>query len=249
MLGDSAADELAGLLTRAGRFNVMDREKTGQLLVRQNAADALAPGTLIHPVKLEGTDYLLLGSLSHLSIARTKADPDMLKQMQQWIERSAENEDALLTVHCSVGLRLVDPATGAVVLSSSSEFARTAPAKSLGLDVMKTEAQADTALPVTPQDRKQIVRLALDDAVRKWLPATDRFLAGPSALTAAGGSSSPSPSTAPAAPAGTSAAPLPIPAAPVPANASPAGYKTCPVCGARNDAAAQFCKECGAKLP
>jgi hypothetical protein len=246
MLADAAADEMGELLGKAGRFTVIDRSRTGQLLAQQNAADALTPGTLIHPVKLQGVDYLLLGSLSHLSIARTKADPDMLKQVQQWIERSAQNEDALLTVHCGVGLRLIDPATGTVALASSSEFARTAPAKSLGLDVMKSEAQADTPLPLTPQDRRQIVRLALDDAVRKWLPATDRFLADRNAGQETASQSSLSSATAPGTP-----APVPgsaIPASPAPATAPPA-EKNCPVCGAVNDPAAQFCKQCGAKLP
>ena len=248
MLQDAAADEMAELLTKAARFKVIDRSHTGQLLAQQNAADALVPGALIHPVKLPGVDYLLLGSLSHLSIARTQSDPDMLKQMQQWIERAAENEDALLSVHCGVGLRLIDPATGAVVLSSSSEFSRTAPAKSLGLDVMKVQADADTPLSLTLADRRQIVRLALDDAVRKWLPATDRFLAARAAGPAPAQPSLAA-TTAPVAPQATPALPLPGMPATAPASQSPAAEKICPVCGAANDPAAQFCKQCGARLP
>jgi ribosomal protein L40E len=260
-LSTAAADEMAQLLSSSGRFDVIGRAATEQLLQQQAAAGAIKPGVLLHPINISGIDYLLVGSINDLTIAREPASGNMFDRMKNWVQRSAENKDVIVQVHCGVGFSLIEPATGDIALSSNSEFSRTAPSASLGMDVMQNEVQSATTLPVTQSDRQQIIRLALDDAVRKALPKTDRFLASraqiapnpgasfTSAASGAGATTNASPPKAPAAKLPTTAPAGAIPSV-APAAVQPtAAYKIGPVCGAKNDPAAKFCKQCGAKLP
>jgi ribosomal protein L40E len=174
--------------------------------------------------------------------------------MKSWVQQSAHNKQVQIAATCNVGWKLIEPSTGDVVLSNNSQFARTGPSSDFGIDVLQAAASqsADVELPVSEDDREQVVRLALDDAVRKSLAKIDRFLQSRGGLES--GAVNLAPSTKPA----TRGAPTPPTPAPVGAarsqQAAPAALpkstpgKVCPACGALNDPAAKFCKRCGGNL-
>ena len=208
------------------------------------------PGA-VRPAKVNGVEYILVGTLSNLSVTKKPATPSTFGKMKSWVQQSSQNKQVQVAATCNVGIKLVEPSTGDVVLSNNTQFARTGPASSMGLDVLQVSASQSGELPVSQDDREQVVRLALDDAVRKSLPKIDRF------LQSRGGLEQAAPTTQPAQPLTPTAKTTPPPApaartqppAAAPSNApAPTAMKICPSCGAANDPAAKFCRKCGGNL-
>jgi curli biogenesis system outer membrane secretion channel CsgG len=262
-LGDYAADQMAQLLSKSGRFTVIGRQDFASMLDRQNLAGAVKPGQVVQISNIDGVEYVLVGSISNLNISKKAQEPGMVDQVKDFVTRAGAKKDVIVTATCGVGFSVIDPGTSDIVISNNSEFTRTAGAKEFGIDIMEdtSSVAAGAELPVNNADREKVIHLAVDDAIRKALPKIDRFLASrrtgalaatptaPPSHTVSSGlvndsatpaaardTTPPAPATAPA------AAPS---VAPVPAKVA---TKTCPVCGAENDAAARFCKKCGSKL-
>jgi len=250
-LGEVAADELATLLAKSGRFDVVGRTALNQSLEQQGLSNIIQPGSLVRPAKVEGAEYILVGNLSNLSVTKKPATPSTFGKMKSWVQQSSQNKQVQIAATCNVGWKLIDPATGDVALSNNSQFARSGPASIFGIDVLEAAAATaqDVELPVSEDDREQVVRLALDDAVRKSLTKIDRFLQSRGGLQQ-GAVAATHPTSQPgqgSAAAGHSQG-VPAPTAPkAPGVAVPAG-KVCPACGALNDSAAKFCKRCGGNL-
>ena len=242
-LGEVAADELAVLLGKTGRFEVVGRAEVASLLERQGLTDLVRPGVMVRTAPLPGVDYLLVGSLTNLSIHKRAESPDVMDRMKNFVRQMPQNKDVAVTLRCGVGLSIVDPGTGDVVVTNNSELDRTGPAEELGLDVMESMAatQPGAALPVSEVDREQVVRLALDDAIRKSLPKIDRFLASRAGAAP--------PATRPAATTTTALdAVPPDPTRPARPTTAPVAARPCPSCAATNDPAATFCRRCGTRL-
>jgi hypothetical protein len=130
-----------------------------------------------------------------------------------------------IAVDCGVDLRLVDPSTGQVLASNFGEYQRSDSIGAFGVSVLGFGTRADGDLEISEDSQGKILRLALDDCVRKMLPKVDRALA---ARTPA-------------------AAPMQTPAAPGGAggSAEPAATKFCSSCGTKLAATAKFCTGCG----
>ncbi|CAN5417538.1 hypothetical protein BH09PLA1_BH09PLA1_15240 [soil metagenome] len=246
-LGDTAADQMGQLLVKTNRFNVVNRAEFTGLLENQRLADVVRPGQFMRAANIDGVDYVLVGTVTNLKITKKLEEPDMMKKVTDFVKRSADNKQVVVSATCGVGFQIIDPATRDIVLTNNSELDRTGGAADMGLDLMAGEAATPGAeLSVSREDRVQIMRLALDDAIRKSLPKIDRFLQSQSKATA--------PTTAPVAPApqGTMSAPVHTAApSPVERSSAPAqnvSKKVCPVCGEQNDPSVKFCKKCGAKL-
>jgi curli biogenesis system outer membrane secretion channel CsgG len=238
-LSNVAADEMGRLILRSGRFDVVDRTNTAEILERNNLTGIVRPGRFLQSAAVPGIDYLLLGTLSNLRIQREVPPPEedgVMNKVKSFANKLTKNDEAMVSADCTVAIQIVDAATGDVVVFNNSELQQTVPASSMGMDVMQTGSGATTQPRVSESDRAAVARLALDDALRKSLPKIDRFLASRQTTLAQS-----MPTTAPVAPA---SAPLTS----TPTVAPNAAVKICPNCGAENDRAAKFCKRCGAKL-
>ena len=96
------------------------------------------------------------------------------------------NQDVALKVECGVDLRLVDPTTGQTVVADFSEFDRTDTASSMGLQILGGNVDSNAAVQLGEDDQGRILRLALDDCLRKMLPKIDRLLQQRGKQSAAG---------------------------------------------------------------
>lgn len=274
-LGEGAADAMAGLLAQSGRFVVTDRPALERALRQASLSDAVRPGAVVRPAAVPGVDLLLVGRVTDLRVTkqavarREGISLDSLKAAVGTLTGRGGDEptDVDVMAECGVGLQFVDPATRDVVLTNDSDFRRSGPPTSLGLPP-GPPADSLAALRVTEDEKARVVRLALDDALRKSLPKIDRYLqtrpgatpppapppaaspvasggGAPEARPAAGASAA-VPATRPAAAVATPVAPAS--ASTRPAGPPQAGQKACPTCGHANPAAARFCDHCGAKL-
>jgi ribosomal protein L40E len=238
-LSDVAADQIGDLIQRSGRFSVINRQQTAEMLEHENLTGIVRPGRFIQSARIPGMDYLLLGTLSNLRITRTAPPPEngVMDKVKHFADKLTQNDQAMVSASATIALQIVQPSTGDVVVFNDSELQVNSTAAALGLDVMH-EGTPTTQPRIGEPDRIAVTRLALDDALRKSLPKIDRFLESQSGAVASSTGASHAPSQTP------TTAPTTV----QPAQTTSANVKICPNCGAANDKSATFCTRCGAKL-
>lgn len=230
-----AADQLATLLVRTDRFDVIERGQLEKLLDEQDLEGIVAEDQLARPADVRGVDFLLLGKVTNLRTKATRTDSSSgfgkivsftSDQFSGGVGGlDIDSEKVEMKVECGVDLRLVDPSSGAVLDASFSEYTRTDKASSFGIQVLGVGTDANAEIEMSDDDRGLILRLAFDDAVRKMLPSLDRKLLARSraertdAAVEAGGRAG---------------------------DAQAAAF--CAQCGAKTASGAAFCTGCGAKL-
>jgi hypothetical protein len=228
----TGSDELWSLLDSSNRFDLTEHHRLADLLASQKLSDMLAAGRFAHPGPVKGFDYLLLAQVTPLSIVKEpppeKASVEGVKQLLHIDETAPKN----VVVDAKVELTLVDPRTGAVDISSSTDFHRVATPQALGMRVSGAELASDQPLKLGDADTQQILRLVLDNAVRNMLPRLDGFAAATSKQSQ---SIAAMPTTAPG-------------GATRPDTTILTASVICPECGAKVSADKEFCPNCGHKL-
>ncbi|MEO6434689.1 MAG: CsgG/HfaB family protein [Tepidisphaeraceae bacterium] len=250
-LNDLAADQMTTLLDNSERFTVIERAQLQKLLDEQNLEGIVVPGEMAKTAQVRGVDYLLLGKVTNLRVKKEdKTRGFGLAKIGGLINAGGadvKKKDVVITTEAGVDIRLVDPTSGEVMVSNFSEYKKTDSAGAFGLDILGASAQADANINISEDDKGKILRLALDDALRKSIGKIDKFVK--SGKVKASGESAAAPA-APAAPTPPPAAPIApvVPAAPAAVAPAPAAAKKfCAACGKEVAAAAKFCAACGAK--
>jgi len=241
-----AADQMTTLLDASDRFTVIERAQLQKLLDEQNLEGIVKPGELAKQGQVRGVDYLLLGKVTDLSVKKeTKGNELGLAQLGGMINlggADVKKTETVITTSCGVDIRLVDPTTGQLMTSNFSEYKKTDSASSMGVAILGANAESNADIQLTEDDKGKILRLALDDALRKSLPKIDKFLRNqPVKSASADAPAAPSTPAVPVTPAG-------APATPNTDSAKTASVKYCPNCGTANPVDAKFCSKCGTKL-
>ena len=177
-LNDKAADICSGLLDNTNRFKVIERAQLQQLVKEQSLEGIVNSGELAKQAQVRGVDYLLLGKVTNLRVKKTDTSNGFgLAQVGGMFGAGdVKNKETVITTECGVDLRLVDPTTGETLASNFSDFKRTDSAKSMGLQVLGANAESGAHIDLSDDDKGAILRLALDDAIRKMLPKIDKKL-------------------------------------------------------------------------
>jgi curli biogenesis system outer membrane secretion channel CsgG len=248
-LNGLAADQMTTLLDQSDRFKVIERAQLDQLLKEQNLEGIVRPGEMAKQGQVRGVDYLLLGKVTNLRVKHEKKGNSFgVGQLGGLVNlggAAVSNSDTVLTTECGVDIRLVDPTNGEMMTTNFSEYKKTDSASSMGLTILGANAESSADIQLSEDDKGKILRLALDDALRKSLPKIDKFLRSQPAKSA---DAAPSGNNVPPPPAGNPPAGNTNSAPPAGGNTAVAGKKFCPQCGTANAADAKFCSKCGAKL-
>jgi curli biogenesis system outer membrane secretion channel CsgG len=247
-LNDLAADQMTTLLDQSDRFAVIERAQLGVLLKEQNLEGIVKPGEMARPAQIRGVDYLLIGKVTNLRVKQeNKSRGFGLAQIGGNFFNAGgadvKKKDVVITSECGVDIRLVDPTTGELVPGTAnfSEYKKTDSAGAFGIDILGASAEADADIKISEDDKGKILRLALDDALRKTLPKFDRILASGKLKVSGNGAASVTPATP--------AAAVVTPAVETPANSAVTAKKFCPECGKEVAVGAKFCPTDGTKLP
>jgi len=219
-LENLAADELTTLAFRTHRFDVVERAQMQQLLREQGLEGIVRPDELAASGRVRGVDYLFVGKVTNFRVKEvettTGAGLGRLASVVGGVD--VEKSQKHIQIDCGVDLRLVDPVDGTLLAASFGEYKRTDSVSALGVEVLGTGVRADSDLRLDKENRGKILRLALDEAVRKMLPDIDSRLQS----TSGGGSSG--------------------------SATQQEGARFCSQCGAKIAPDAKFCSECGASL-
>jgi curli biogenesis system outer membrane secretion channel CsgG len=217
-LEELAADHLTTLLFQTRRFDVIERAEIEKIL-KEPHPEIATPGDLTKTSEARRVDSLFYGKVTRFSVkmeASSDNNPIDLKGGRSKV-----------VAECDVDLRMVDPATGKVDAAHAGQFKRIDTIGAFGIDILGPGAEADAGFEMGEDEKGKIIRLVLDDALRKLLPAIDRAL-----VARARTESRATPSAA-------------SPAVPSPPGAP--AKKFCESCGQNLEAGAKFCPGCGSK--
>lgn len=181
-LNDIAADQATTLMMNTDRFTMIERTQLTKLLDEQNLEGIVKPGELAKPGQVRGVDYLLIGRVTNLRMKTTKNNKGFgLGQVGGGVLGSAglgdyKSTEVIIQTDCGVDLRLVNPTTGEIVMASQSEYSKKDTASSMGVDILGANAEAGSDIQIDDDNRGKILRLAIDDAIRKSLPKIDKLV-------------------------------------------------------------------------
>lgn len=236
-MSDVAADQMVSLAANTDRFDVIERNQLDQLLKEQSLEGIVRSSEIAQPAQVRGVDYLLYGKITNFRIKAEKTQKGFnLGSVPIPGTRGAlglfdiNDKNSRIQVDVGVDLRLVDPSTGSVAASNFSEYQRVDSLGSMGVSVLGSNAKADAELEVDADSQGKILRLALDDCLRKMLTKVDRTLQA-RAKANAPAAGAPAAGAAEAVPAG-----------------GPSASKFCSGCGKPLKADAKFCADCGTKV-
>ena len=247
-LDDLAAEQMTTLALLSGRFEVIERAQLGQLLREQGLEGIVDPSQLARSGKVSGVDYLIFGKVTNLRIKAEKTGTgfNVGSIPIPFVSSTGfdyRNRSSKITAECGVDIRMVEPTTGRVAAAHFGEFKRTDSISAFGISILGVGADASAGLDISDDNKGKILRLALDDALRKMLPMVDQEL-----LKLAQKKKAAAPAAPPPAPTSVS-----TPSAPSAGSASAAsalvGAFKCPKCGKALQPGAKFCPNCGAKIP
>jgi curli biogenesis system outer membrane secretion channel CsgG len=252
-----AGDQMTTLLFNSQRFDVIERTALDQLIKEQNLEGVVKGSEIAKQAQVRGVDYLLIGKVTNLRVKAEKSAtgfglgripiPGAAGSAAGLFDY--KNKESKVTAECGVDIRITNPSTGKVDASQFGEFKRVDSIGAMGIDILGASATADADLQISEDDKGKILRLALDEALRKMLPQVDRALVARTAEMKKAAAAAPASALAtPAAAAPAAAAPAaaaPDAGAPTP---QPVAAKFCPGCGAKLEAGAKFCPGCGAKI-
>lgn len=177
-----AADQLTTLLVNSGRFRVIERAQLDQLIKEQGLEGVVKWDELAKMGEVKGVDYLMLGKVTNFRVLASKGGGGFgIGRTQLPFGGSFggfdyRNNESQIQVECGVDIRLVDPTTGEVVAASFAEYERTDSIRSFDVQVLGVSTGVDGELQLSDDDQGRILRLALDDAVRKALPSIDNAM-------------------------------------------------------------------------
>jgi curli biogenesis system outer membrane secretion channel CsgG len=243
-----AADQMTTLLFKSKRFTVIERAQLDQLLREQNLEGIVKSAELAQRAQIKGVDYLCLGKVTNLRVKSEKATRGFgIGTILSFFGIGGgvfdyKNTSEKIVTECGVDIRLSDPSSGEVFAADFGEYKRIDSIGAFGITVLGVGAQADADLQISEDDRGKILRLALDESVRKMLPTVDEKL-----VELAKERQAAAPPQAPAV-APNAIAPSQPPAGAettAPAKEPAAAAKFCSGCGKALTANDKFCPGCG----
>lgn len=234
-MNEVAADQLISLAVNTERFDVMERAQLDQLLKEQSLEGIVRGDELAQAAQVKGVDYLLIGKITNFKVKAEKTSKGFnLGSLPIPGTGGAlglfdiNDKNSRIQVDVGVDLRLVDPSTGQTPVSNFSEYQRVDSLGAMGVSILGANAKADANLEVDADSQGKILRLALDDCIRKMLPKIDRTLRERAKASKA--AENPAGAVEEVAPAG-----------------GQQGSKFCTNCGKPLKDGAKFCTDCGTK--
>jgi hypothetical protein len=157
-LEEAAAEDLASLLKRADRFDVLDAEERDRLL---NPPEVTKVEDLFkEAVRIE---LLFYGRVTELEA--TVADPP-----------TGPSGDLLVRTVARTEIVVADPETGKILVKGSEPFYWSGPIGDLGLRAPPPGTRAGARLPLDREEQRMLLRLSSDQALKGILPEIDRHL-------------------------------------------------------------------------
>lgn len=173
-----AADQLTTLSVMSNRFDVIERAQLEQLLQEQGLEGVVKEGEVAKSAQVRGVNYLMLGKITNFRVKAesSKGGFNLGSLGGVFGVFDLQNSKSVITAECGVDIRLVDPSSGSTAAAHFGEFKRTDSMSAFGVGVLGYRNEAKAELELDKDNQGKLLRLALDDALRKMLPQIDAHL-------------------------------------------------------------------------
>jgi curli biogenesis system outer membrane secretion channel CsgG len=185
-IGEESADIATTLMFKTKRVRVIERAQIPQLLREQALEGVVKPEEMAKSGQVRGVDLLMYGRITDFrikgesgtsgfslgKIGAVSGVPGAGIFGLLGVKKSRQK----LEVNIGVDIRLVDPTSGEVVCAEQCEYKKVDTIKAFGLDILGANATADAQMRVEKDNRGLLLRLAIDEAIRKMLPDLDDYV-------------------------------------------------------------------------
>ncbi|HXG61510.1 MAG TPA: CsgG/HfaB family protein [Planctomycetota bacterium] len=181
-VGEQAAEQLETLLVNSGRFNMIERLQLENVLKEQGLANVVDPNELARPGRVRGVDYLFLGSITEFSIKvmRTRTGGGIFDRILPGIAPlDIDTSKTEIETRVAVDIKLVNTTTGEIVAKDAEPVKRVDTASAWGVRVLGIGGDASKDIKVDAESQGRIMRYALDQSLKRMLPAIDAKFSRP----------------------------------------------------------------------
>jgi curli biogenesis system outer membrane secretion channel CsgG len=181
-VGEQAAEQLETLLVNSGRFNMIERLQLENVLKEQGLANVVDPNELARPGRVRGVDYLFLGSITEFSIKimRTRTGGGIFDRVLPGIAPlDIDTSKTEIETRVAVDIKLVNTTTGEIVAKDAEPVKRVDTASAWGVRVLGIGGDASKDIKVDAESQGRIMRYALDQSLKRMLPAIDAKFSRP----------------------------------------------------------------------
>ncbi len=177
-----AADQATTLLMNTQRFRVIERAQLEQLTKEQGLEGIVKWDEMARMGEIRGVDYLLLGRVTNFRVLASQSSggfglggiPVPFAGVISGF--NYQDRKSQIRVECGIDLRLVNPTTGEVVAAQFSEYDRVDSIGSFNVSILGVSSGGGADLQINEGDQGRILRLAIDSAIYRMLPAVDAYL-------------------------------------------------------------------------
>ena len=170
-----AADQLTTLAVSTDRFSVIERAQLDKILQEQGLAGVVKAGEVPPAGEIRGVDLLFIGKITNLRVKAEKSNSGWnLGSLGGYVGVfDINNSKSVISVECGVDIRLVNPANGEILDAVFSDYKRKDTLEAMNVGVLGYHNEAESSLKIDRDNQGKILRLAIDDAIKKLLPKLD----------------------------------------------------------------------------
>ena len=182
-IGNEAADIASSLIFKTKRCRVIERAQLPQLLKEQALEGIVKPEEMAKSGQVKGVDLLLYGTITNFRIKTEEGTTGFGLGRIGGGRRGGifglldfKKSRKEIKVDIGVDIRMVDPTSGELVCAEQCEYQRKDSLRAFGFDILGANATANARMKVEKDTRGLLLRLAIDQAIRKMLPDLDTFV-------------------------------------------------------------------------
>jgi curli biogenesis system outer membrane secretion channel CsgG len=180
-VADAAGEQLETQVVSSDRFNLIDRMGMKKLVHEQGLEGIVDPSELAKPGRIRGIDYMFMGAVTNFRIMTntTSATGGVFDHVAGPMGVKYNDRKTVITTDVGVDIKLVNTTTGEIVSKEFGEVKRTIEASSWGLKILDIGGNAQNNVKIDRDSQGKLLRLAVDEALRKMLPRIDAKLSQP----------------------------------------------------------------------
>lgn len=181
-VGEQAAEQLETLLVNSGRFNMVERLQLENVLKEQGLSGVVDPAELAKPGRVRGVDYLFLGAITEFSIkiVRTRTGGGIFDRVLPGIAPlDIDTSRTEIETRVAADIKLVNTTTGEIVAKDAEPVKRVDTASAWGVRILGIGGDASKEIKVDAESQGRIMRYALDQSLKRMLPAIDAKFSRP----------------------------------------------------------------------
>ncbi len=177
-IGNEAADIASSLIFKTKRCRVIERAQLPQLLKEQALEGIVKPEELAKSGQVKGVDLLLYGKITNFRIKteQSKTGFGFARFGRAFGIFDFKKSRKEIKVDIGVDIRMVDPTSGELACAEQCEYQRKDSLRAFGFDILGANSTAQAKMKVEKDNRGLLLRLAIDQAIRKMLPDLDLYV-------------------------------------------------------------------------